>query len=352
MTKTSSQCALSIRTCCAPRWAIVLTIIFSLIAPTIVADTLDDTRRRGAVRCGVNPDLPGFSSRNSLGEYSGFDIDLCRAVSSAIFGDAEQVIYTPVSAVERLIALRDSRIDLLSRNTTWTLARNADFGSHAGVSFYDGQGFMAKKGTGVRSALELDNQPICVSRGTTTELNASDFFAVSELRYRPVFFDDEIDAVVGYERGDCVALTTHRSALAAQRASFSSPDAHVVLPEVVSKEPLGPVVRHNDVVWENIVRWTLNCLINAEELRVTQDNVATLSNDGSPPAVRRLLGIEGNAGQKLGLAPTWCASIVFNLGNYREIYERHVGIDTPIALERGINELWTNGGLLYAPPIR
>lgn len=352
MSDSFSHDAFYVLTRRTPRLTSIVAVLFVLMAIPATADTLSETRDRGAVSCGVNPDLPGFSRQNSLGEFSGFDIDFCRAVSSAIFGDPDQVIYTPVSAVERLIALEDGRIDLLSRNTTWTLTRNANSGSYAGVSFYDGQGFMAKKTTGVRSALELDNQPICVSRSTTTELNASDFFAVSELRYRPVFFDDVSDAVIGYEQGDCVALTTDRSALAAQRASFSTPDAHIVLPEVISKEPLGPMVRHNDAVWENVIRWTLNCMINAEELRVTQESVATLSNDESPPAIRRLLGIEGDAGARLGLASDWCASIVSDIGNYSELYERHVGVNTPIALERGINEIWTNGGLLYAPPIR
>lgn len=333
-------------------------VIFALagyactLASTVYADTLSDTLERGTVRCGVNPDLTGFSRQNSLGEFAGFDVDFCRAVASAIFANPDAVDFTPVSAPKRLEALRDGAFDVLSRNTTWTLSRNVDFGSYAGVSFYDGQGFMAKKIAGIRSALELDNQPICVSRGTTTELNASDFFVESELRYRPVLFDDEIDAAIAYESGDCVALTGDRSALAAQRASFENPDAHVVLPEVISKEPLGPVVRHNDVRWENVVRWTLNCLINAEELRVTQEGVAALSSDTSPPAIRRLLGVEGDAGEKLGLPATWCAAVVAQVGNYQEIYDRHVGVDTPVALERGINGIWTNGGLLYAPPVR
>jgi len=334
--------------------AFICSLLF--IAPIVVstahATTLRDTLERGSVRCGVNPDLTGFSRQNSLGEFSGFDVDLCRAVSAAIFDNPDQVQYIPVSAPDRLVALRAGQYDILSRNTTWTLSRNVDFGAYAGVSFYDGQGFMAKKSSGVRSALELDNQPICVSRGTTTELNASDFFSESELRYRPVYFDDEIDAAVAYERGDCIALTTDRSALAAQRASFDTPAAHVVLPEVISKEPLGPVVRHNDIGWENVVRWTLNCLINAEELRITQSRVSSLAQEGSPPAIRRMLGVEGDAGEKLGLPPTWCASVVTHLGNYQEIYDRHIGVDTLIGLDRGVNEIWTNGGLLYAPPIR
>lgn len=333
------------------RPAAMLWLSIALMAPAI-ADTLSDTRQRGSLRCGVNPDLPGFSSRNSLGEYSGFDIDFCRAVSAAIFADPDRVEYYPVSAVERLDALRDARYDILSRNTTWTLTRDVDYGDYAGVSFYDGQGFMVRKVSGIRSALELDNQAICVSRGTTTELNAADFFVESEMRYRPLLFDDVSEAVVAYADGDCAALTSDRSALAAQRASFKEPDAHVVLPEVISKEPLGPVVRHGDPVWESIVRWTLACLINAEELRITQDLAAAMANTNSSPAIRRLLGVEGDAGTKLKLSSTWCASVIRAVGNYQEIYDRHIGPDTSIALERGVNSLWTNGGLLYAPPVR
>ncbi len=328
----------------------LLSSVFFLPA-IATADTLSETYDRGSVRCGVNPDLTGFSRRDSLGKFSGFDVDFCRAVSSAIFSTPDQVDYIPLSAPDRLIALVEKRIDVLSRNTTWTMDRNVEFGEYVGVMFYDGQGFMAKKNTGIRTALELDNQPICVSRGTTTELNAADFFAESELRYKPVFFDDEIEAAEGYSAGNCVALTTDRSALAAQRASFKQPGAHLILPEVISKEPLGPVVRNDDPKWENINRWTLACLINAEELGVTRANIQAYNAD-SPPAIRRLLGIDQNAGEKLGLKPTWCASIIATMGNYAEIYNRHIGLETPIGLDRGINEIWTNNGLIYAAPIR
>ena len=322
-----------------------------LLGPISVADTLSDTQARGTVRCGVNPELTGFSQANSLGEFAGFDVDYCRAVSAAIFGEPDNVTFIPVSAPERFADLTDAKYDILSRNTTWTLDRNVDFGQFVGVSFYDGQGFVVPTTSGIRSALELDDQPICVSRGTTTELNVQDFFAESEMRYAPVYFDDEIVAAEAYAAGKCTALTADRSALAAQRASFDEPRAHIVLPEVISKEPLGPVVRHGDIVWENIARWTLACLINAEELGVRRANVQALSNDTSPPAVQRLLGVDGTAGQKLSLPPNWCASIIATIGNYREIYDRHIGVDTPVGLEAGVNSLWTNGGILYAPPI-
>lgn len=322
-----------------------------LLAFSAQAALLDDVKARGALRCGVNQQLTGFARANSLGEYSGFDVDVCRAVATAVFNDPEAVEMVPLSAGERFAALTSGTIDLLSRNTTWTLQRNADFGSFVGVNFYDGQGFMVNKRSGIRSALELDNQSICVSRNTTSELNAADFFTVSDIRYRPVYFDDESNSAQGYRDGKCTAMTTDRSGLAAVRTSLAQPDAHVVLPEVISKEPLGPVVPHNDIAWENIVRWSLNCMINAEELGVTSENV-NKRGTASTPAIRRLLGLEGDTGEKLGLPETWCSRIIMQVGNYGEVYDRHIGPDTPVGLSRGINELWTNGGLIYAPPIR
>ena len=315
------------------------------------AATLDSVLNRGALRCGVNAELVGFAKANSLGEYSGFDVDICRAVASAVFNDSEAVEMVPVSATERFSALQLGTLDILSRNTTWTLERNVKFGQFVGVNFYDGQGFMVPKRSGIRSALELDNQPICVSSNTTSELNAADFFTVSDLRYRPVFFKDQSEAAQGYVNGLCKALTTDRSALAAQRTSFPEPDAHVVLPEVISKEPLGPMVAHGDSSWENIVRWTLNCMINAEELGISSANV----NDpavASTPAIQRLIGEAGGVGTMLGLNEKWCSRIILQVGNYGEVYARNIGPKTAIGLERGVNELWTNGGLLYAPPIR
>lgn len=322
-----------------------------LLAFSVQAATLDRVAERGALSCGVNQQLAGFASANSLGEYSGFDVDVCRAVATAVFNDPEAVEMIPVSAGERFSALESGLLDVLSRNTTWTLQRNSEFGSFIGVNFYDGQGFMVNKRTGIRSALELDNQPICVSRDTTSELNAADFFTVSDLRYRPVFFDDQSEAAQGYVDGKCKAITTDRSALAATRTTFSQPEAHVVLPEVISKEPLGPMVAHGDSDWENIVRWTLNCMINAEELGVTSVNVNEPST-ASTPAIRRLLGVEGDTGVQLGLNPSWCSRVIMQVGNYGEVYDRHIGPNTPVGLARGINELWTNGGLIYAPPLR
>jgi len=326
-------------------------LLASLISLPVIAGTKETVEKRGTLRCGVNQQLEGFARANSLGEYSGFDIDICRAVATAVFNDPKAVEMLPVSTGERFLAIQSGLIDVLSRNTTWTLQRNADFGTFVGVNFYDGQGFIVRKRAGIRSALELDNQPICVSRDTTSELNAADFFTVSDIRYRPVFFDDEFDAGQGYVNGDCVAFTTDRSALAATRTTFAQPEAHLVLPEVISKEPLGPVVGHDDTEWENIVRWSLNCMINAEELGVTSGNINS-DEIGSTPSIRRLLGIEGNSGETLGLHKSWCARIIANVGNYGEVYDRHIGPNTAIGLQRGINGLWTNGGLIYAPPIR
>ncbi|MFK7992689.1 MAG: amino acid ABC transporter substrate-binding protein [Granulosicoccus sp.] len=330
---------------------VVAVVLFAAVSMGVQATMLDDVKARGAIRCGVHNDLAGFARANSLGEYAGFDVDICRAVASALFNDSEAVEMTPLSSTDRLIAIRDGQIDILSRNTTWTLQRNALFGDYAGVNFYDGQGFMVSKRSGYRSALELDNQPICVTRNTTSELNAADFFSISDMRYRPVYYDDESEAVNGYLTGDCKAFTTDRSGLAAQRSSFDEPDAHIIVPEVISKEPLGPVVPLNDSEWTNVVRWSLNCMINAEELGVNSNNVDN-ANVGATPAIRRLIGEEGDTGENLGLDPQWCTRIIRQVGNYGEVYDRHIGPDTPIGLKRGINSLWTDGGLIYAPPIR
>lgn len=322
-----------------------------LLTPPAKAALLEDIIATGALRCGVNIELVGFARANSLGEYAGFDVDICRAVASAVFNDSEAVEFIPLTSSNRFEALASGQLDVLARNTTWTLERNARYGDYAGVNFYDGQGFMVPMRSGIRSALELDNQPICVSRNTTSEVNAADFFTVSDIRYRPVYFDDEVEAFEAYTDGDCIALTTDRSALAAQRTNLLQPEAHLVLPEVISKEPLGPVVPPNDSTWENVVRWSLNCMINAEELGVTSVNVSN-RNIGSTPAIRRLIGQEGDTGENLGLNPNWCSRIIQQVGNYGEVYERHIGPNTPIGLERGINKLWTDGGLIYAPPIR
>ena len=301
--------------------------------------------------CGVNEGLKGFAQPNSLGDYSGLDSDFCRAVASAVFNDPTAVTFVPLDSKQRFEAVKSRTIDLLARNATWTLSRNAEFGEYVGVNYYDGQGFLVPKRSGIRSALELDNQGICVLRDTTTELNAKDFFATSKMRYRPVFFDNNPDINEAYKERRCVAMTGDISALAARRETLARPDAHLVLPEVISKEPLGPMVSHGDPEWANIVRWTLNCMINAEEMGISSSNIGTFTTNPSP-SVARLLGTEGEFGAMMGLDNSWCANIIAHIGNYAESFERNVGQNTSLGLARGVNRLWTDGGLLYAPPIR
>jgi len=339
-------------------WRITLAssigLVLLALAPTGVraeSDTLEAVRERGRVVCGVDPGLPGFSSANSLGVWSGIDVDLCRAVASAVFDDPGAAEFVPTPARDRFDALAAGAVDLLVRNTTWTLARNVLHGEFVGVNYFDGQGFMVPKHTGIESALELDGRRVCVARGTAAERNVADFFVLMKLRYRPVHVDDELEAARRYAAGECDALTTGRSTLAARRSGFERPDAHAVLPEVISKEPLGPLVRAGDARWSNVVRWTLACMINAEELGLSQTDVRR-PGAGSTPAARRLLGDEGNTGELLGLDARWCARVVRDVGNYAESYERNVGPSTPLGLERGVNRLWTDGGLLYAPPVR
>ena len=300
-----------------------------------------------------------FSRRDSLGNYAGFDIDFCRAVAAAALGDDTAFEPVPVTSGDRFEALIGGRIDVLSRNTTWTLDRDARYGVFVGTSFYDGQGFMVRRSAGVRSALELDNRSICVDRGSTTELNAVDFFVINEMRYRPVYFGDQADAATGYLNDECEALTTDRSALVGMRATTEEPRAHELLPEVVSKEPLGPMVPADDEQWEDIVRWSFHCLVNAEELGVTSENVGDEAFVGTP-ARQRLTGQEGNAGEVLGLDPGWCARIVEQVGNYAEIYERHLGTGSSIdpaarpqcTLDERGNPLCTPDPLRTAPAAR
>ena len=316
-----------------------------------VAATLDAVKERGEVNCGVNVGLKGFAQTNSLGDYSGLDADFCRAVASAVFDDPDAVNFVPLSSSERFDAIKSKSIDVLSRNTTWTMSRNTSYGEFVGVNYYDGQGFMVSKRSGIRSALELDNKRICIERATTTELNAIDYFAVSDMRYRPLYFTSVSEKTDAYLDGECTAITSDRSALAAIRASFPVPEAYLILPEVISKEPLGPMVPAGDSDWANIVRWSLNCMINAEEQGISSSNVAQVINNANP-AASRLLGLDGDFGEMLGISNAWCANIIENIGNYAESYERNIGLATTVGLARGVNSLWTDGGLLYAPPIR
>jgi len=316
------------------------------------AATLDDVQAKGHVQCGVSQGLPGFSNPDENNNWSGIDVDVCRAVAAAIFDDPNAVEFTPLSAKERFTALQSGEVDVLSRNTTWTQTRDTQLGlDFVGVNYYDGQGFMVRKDLGVTSAFELDGASVCTNLGTTTELNMADFFRANNMAYTPVAFEKADEVVAAYDAGRCDAFTTDRSGLAAQRIKLSNPDDHVVLPEIISKEPLGPVVRHGDSEWGDIVRWSLYAMIEAEEMGLTSDNVdSMLASDN--PAIRRLIGAEGSLGENLGLSAEWALQIIRHVGNYGESYERNVGPNTTLGLARGTNALWSDGGLMYAMPMR
>lgn len=316
------------------------------------ADTLQNTIERGAVQCGVSDGLPGFSAPDDQGEWQGLDVDVCRAVAAAVLGDADAVRYISLNAVERFTALQSGEVDLLSRNTTWTTTRDTTLGlNFTGVTFYDGIGFMINRDIGVSSAMELDGAAICVQSGTTTELNVADYFRANDMEFDPIVFDTSEQTVGGYEAGRCDVLTSDTSQLAALRIQLSDPDQSVILPEIISKEPLGPVVRQGDDQWFNIVKWSLFAMLNAEEMGITQDNVDEMRNSDDPD-IARLLGQDGNYGEGMGLDANWAYNIISQVGNYGESFERNVGMGSPLQIERGVNALWTEGGIQYAPPIR
>ena len=324
-----------------------------LAASSASAGTLEDVRAKGFIQCGVSQGVPGFSNPDDDGNWSGIDVDVCRAVAAAVFGDASKVKYSGLTAKARFTALSSGEIDILSRNTTWTMTRDTQLGlNFAGVNYYDGQGMMVPVALGVSTASELDGANICTNTGTTTELNITDFFRMNGMGFNLVAFEKADDVVAAYDAGRCDVYTTDRSALAAQRTKLTDPDAHMVLPEIISKEPLGPVVRQGDDVWFNIVKWSLNAMINAEEMGITSDNINKLTYNKTTPAEARFIGKEGTFGKELGLADDWAYQIIRQVGNYEESYERNVGPNTPVKLARGVNALWSNGGILYAPPIR
>jgi general L-amino acid transport system substrate-binding protein len=321
-------------------------------AQTVASATLDAVKAKGYVQCGVTGGVPGFSAPDANTVWSGLEVDYCRALAAAIFNDPDAVRYTPLTSQERFTALSAGEIDVLSRTTTWTMSRDTQLGiSFVGTMFYDGQGFMVRTADGITSALELSGAAICIESGTTTELNAADYFASNNMEFNTVVFVDQDEVVKAYEDGRCDVYTTDSSALAAERSKLANPDDHVILPEIISREPLGPVVRAGDTGWFNLARWTYFSLLEAEELGVTQANVDEMLGSDNP-AIKRLLGVEGDFGTPLGLTKDWAYQIVKHLGNYSEIYERHVGPSTPIGLARGLNALWRDGGIQYAPPIR
>jgi len=317
------------------------------------AGTLEDVRAKGNLQCGVSQGLPGFSNPDQSGNWVGLDVDLCRAVAAAVFGNANKVKFSPLSAKERFTALQSGEVDILSRNTTWTLVRDTALGlNFAGVNYYDGQGFMVRKDLGVTSAKQLAGAAVCVNIGTTTELNMADFFRANNMNYKPVVFEKADEVVAAYDSGRCDVYTTDRSGLAAQRLKLKDPEAHVVLPETISKEPLGPVVRHGDDQWFDIVKWTLYCMVEAEEYGLSSKNVDDMKANTSNPQIKRHVGTEGDMGKSLGLPNDWCYNVIKQVGNYGESYDKHVGPDTALKLSRGVNAQWTNGGLQYAMPIR
>jgi len=315
------------------------------------AGALDQIKARGALVCGVGTGLAGFSLPDDQGVWKGLDVDECRALAAAIFNDPTKVKFLQVNAKDRPTILASGEIDVLIRNTTWTLSREIGGMFFTGVNFYDGQGFMVRKKLGVDSALKLDGASVCVQQGTTTELNLADYFRANKMKLEPVVFATDDETTKAYDSGRCDAYTTDASGLAAERLKMSAPDDHVVLPEIISKEPLGPSVRKDDIQWFQIVQWTHFALITAEELGVTQANVDEMLKSDNPN-IRRLLGVEGDFGKGLGLTNDWAYRIIKAVGNYGESFERNVGMGSPIKIRRGLNALWTKGGLQYAPPIR
>ncbi|MGY0217297.1 amino acid ABC transporter substrate-binding protein [Endozoicomonadaceae bacterium StTr2] len=332
--------------------ALALTTSFSVISSAQAASTLESVQERGYLQCGVNTGLPGFSSPDDKGNWQGMDVDTCRAVAAATLGDADKVKFIPLTAKERFTALQSGEIDVLSRNTTWTLTRDSSLGlNFAGVNYYDGQGFLVSKNLGVKSALELDGATVCIQAGTTSELNLADYFRQHKMEYQPVVFDTSDQTISGFEAGRCDMLTSDQSQLYALRIKLKKPDSAMVLPEVISKEPLGPVVRQGDDQWFNIVKWSLFAQLNAEEMGLTSANIDSQKKSDNP-AVGRFIGKEGIKGKGLGLADDWAYQIVKQVGNYGEIFERNVGEGSPLKIARGINALWNQGGIQYAPPIR
>ncbi|MBV9833443.1 MAG: amino acid ABC transporter substrate-binding protein [Alphaproteobacteria bacterium] len=314
---------------------------------------LDAIKARGSVICGVSTGLAGFSLADSKGEWTGLDVDVCRAVAAALFGDSKKVKFVPLSAQQRFTALQSGEVDILSRNTTITMTRDTSLGlDFTGVTYYDGQGFMVPKKLGVKSAKELKGATVCVQPGTTTELNLADYFRANKMDFKPVVIEKLEEIEQAYFSGRCDVYTTDASGLAATRATRAqNPDDHVILPEIISKEPLGPAVRHGDNQWADVVRWTFNAQLEAEEKGITSKNVDEMLKS-SDPQIKRLLGVTPGMGKALGVEEDWIVKIIKQVGNYGEMFERNVGKNTPLKLERGLNALWTQGGLQYAAPIR
>ena len=332
--------------------SLFVTLVLTLGLSSAFAGTLDTVKERGKLMCGSNTGLAGFGNPNDAGVWEGIDVDVCRAVAAAVFGDSTAVEFVPTTSKVRFTVLQSGEIDMLSRNTTWTLSRDVDLGlEFVGVNYYDGQGFMVPASLGVSSATELDGASVCIQVGTTTEMNLADYFKANGMSYESVPVETNSEADAAYTAGRCDVYTTDASGLYASRAGYPDPSAHVVLPEIVSKEPLGPAVRHGDSEWADIVRWSLNAMIIGEELGITSSNVEEMKGSNNPE-VLRLLGVESGYGAMLGLSDDWAANILSQVGNYSESFEKHIGPNTPINIQRGLNALYKDGGILYAPPFR
>jgi general L-amino acid transport system substrate-binding protein len=334
------------------RIASILALAVIFTAHSASAQTLKTVKDRGMLNCGSNGTLAGFGLPDAQGNWSGLDVDVCRAVAAAIFNDANKVKYVPLSAKDRFTALQSGEVDVLARNTTWTSSRDSSLGlNFTGVDYYDGQGFMVRNALKVNSALELNGASVCVQQGTTTELNLSDFFRSHNMQLKSVTFATANEAVKAYDAGRCDAYTTDASGLYAERLRLANTNDHIVLPEIISKEPLGPVVRHGDDQWFDIVKWALFAMINAEELNITSKNIDEMTKSTNPE-IKRFVGTEGNYGEQLGLTKDWAVRIVKLVGNYGEAFDRNVGAGSPLKIDRGLNKLWNKGGIQYAPPIR
>lgn len=332
--------------------ALALVAAFSAGAALAASPTLAKVKKNGFLRCGVNEGLPGFAVPDTKGEWSGFDVDFCRAIAAAIFNDPKKVRFFPTSAKVRFTALQTGDFDVLSRNTTWTISRDVQIGlEFIGISYYDGQGFLVPKALKITSAKELGGATVCTNTGTTTELNLADYFRANKLKYKVIAYEKNNEVVSAYDKGRCDAYTTDASGLHAERLKLAKPDDHMILPDIISKEPLGPAVNQGDQQWGDLVRWTLFALINAEELGVTSKNVTQMLKSENPE-VRRLLGVEGEFGQSMGLTKDWAVRIIRGVGNYGEMFERNLGQGSQLKIKRGMNALYTKGGLQYAPPIR
>ena len=334
------------------RFTTILALLLAVVAHSASAQTLKAVKDRGMLNCGANGTLAGFGLPDAQGKWTGLDVDFCRAIAAAVLNDAEKVKYVPLSAKDRFTALQSGEVDVLARNTTWTSSRDTSLGlNFTGVNYYDGQGFMVRKTLKVNSALELNGASVCVQQGTTTELNLADYFSANKMQLKSVTFASANEAVKAYDAGRCDAYTTDASALYAERLRVSDPNDHVILPEIISKEPLGPAVRHGDDQWFDIVKWTLFAMMNAEELNISTKNLDEAVKSTNPE-IKRFVGTEGNFGEQLGLSKDWAVRIVKQVGNYGESFERNVGLGSPLKIERGLNKLWTKGGIQYAPPIR